>query len=393
MTDKEEKTSKKDIFDYLRNRQKAAEIEAKVNGVNLWVLLGAIGVVTWQLVGNFALDQLNQRELILRALLISDALYLFGWVCGSVGSIRPELRYVGWRAREVESPLLIVMEGTWILLPPLLFIILFDGDRGAAILAVYGFLIVFIGAAAIWSRLMSKSSIEERFPKPEFGQTARSETVGFLAVGASHMYVVATEVQALWALPAPSVELLKSVMLIAALYLLILVAIRRHRSSQGIQWTYELETDLLIGSLSPEAALRRIEIRALGPKLEDVMNRFFEDLDAKFADFDAFMDESEKNAAASLTDVPHNFKFERLGRIQEVVDAARQKIKDLTTDVGQFVEYLEKLVEKKSDARVRVAIQSLTAQGKAYNQRIRSSLERLETLVKGNADTPEKPAP
>ena len=29
---------KKEIFDYLRNRQKAAEIEAKVNGVNLWVL-------------------------------------------------------------------------------------------------------------------------------------------------------------------------------------------------------------------------------------------------------------------------------------------------------------------------------------------------------------------
>lgn len=40
---------RKELLDYLRNQQKAAEIDSKVNGVNIWVLIGAIGVVGWQL--------------------------------------------------------------------------------------------------------------------------------------------------------------------------------------------------------------------------------------------------------------------------------------------------------------------------------------------------------
>lgn len=375
-------SDKKDIFDYLRNRQKAAEIEAKVNGVNLWVLLGAMGVIAWQLTGRIDFEFRSHSELVLRALLASEALYLFGWVCSSVGSVRAELRYSSWRAREIESPLLILVEGAWILLPPALFIMLIGGGKSVYLLVAFGLILVGMSVAAIWSRLMMREGpAEERFPKPEFEQTARSDAIGFLVVAACHVFVAAVQLQALCALAAPSIELVKSTVLVAAFYLLVLMAIRRHRSSQKIRWTYELETDLLVGSLSPEAAVRRIEHRALGPKLEDVMNRFFEGLDLKIAEFDALMKECEQKIALSVNAIPQEYKLERSGRVQDVTAATKQKLDELTLDIGQFVDYLEKLSLKKSDPRVKAVIKNLVMQGKAYNKRIRESHSRLQSLI------------
>jgi hypothetical protein len=57
---------KKEVLDYLRNQQKAAEIEAKMNGVNIWVLLGAIAVVAWQLTAGSVARLWNEPELVLR---------------------------------------------------------------------------------------------------------------------------------------------------------------------------------------------------------------------------------------------------------------------------------------------------------------------------------------
>jgi hypothetical protein len=106
---------KKEIFDYLRNRQKAAEIEAKVNGVNLWVLLGAIAVVTWQLIGSVGTGMWDRPELILRMLLCAEALYMLTWLAWSVRRGREEVRYSVWTPTEIRSPLLALLIGTLLL--------------------------------------------------------------------------------------------------------------------------------------------------------------------------------------------------------------------------------------------------------------------------------------
>lgn len=158
---------KKDVLDYLRNQQKAAEIEAKVNGINLWVLLGAIGIVTWQLLPYLDASLWNHRELALRVILGFEAAYFFSYICTSTNNLRDELRYAAWNQGDISSPLLVLIESFWVLIPPSLFILLIGKSFSVYYLSIFGVMIFAAGATEIAFRLR-----KEKIPKNFQNQTS-----------------------------------------------------------------------------------------------------------------------------------------------------------------------------------------------------------------------------
>lgn len=253
-------SEKKEVFDYLRNKQKAAEIEAKVNGINLWVLLGAVGFVSWQLVGSVNSDIWGHHETLLQVLMFAQAIYLFNWASRPTGGIRDDVRYSSVRLSEISAPFLRAIEGLLLLVPPALFFLTIEKTLAAGFLTLFGLLSVITSIVAIGSQFGSEKVEAERFPKPSFGITRKAHiTTGIVFIGC-FLLVAADQVVALLAqVNLNSAESIRSLGLMATLYLLILVALQRTAQNHGLHWTYELETDLLLGSVSPDAALRRIE--------------------------------------------------------------------------------------------------------------------------------------
>jgi hypothetical protein len=166
-----------------------------------------------------------------------------------------------------------------------------------------------------------------------------------------------------------------------ALYLLVMVAIRRRRDSQGTQWTYELETVVLVGAVSPEAAIRRIEHRALGHRLEDVMNKFFDEFDNKLVNFEALLADC-RESLESVREVAAQFPVERKAREDKATLGAREKLDELRSDLKRLSAYLEKLGKKKSDHRVATAFHGLVAKRDAYEERVQTVRFSFEGLVK-----------
>lgn len=373
---------KKEILDYLRNRQKAAEIEAKVNGINLWVLLGAIGVIGWTLLSYLHVDLWSHREFGVYVLLCGEALYLFSWLCSPTKGIREELRYQHWRADDVESPFLVLMEGLWLLVPPALHIAVTGKNFVAAFMGLFGAGIVVMSIIAIVMRVIGKRSDTERFPKPSFALSPKSDVTGDVVIAAGFILVSGVQISGMLSTASVPVDAVKVLALLVALYLLVLVAIRRRRGSHSIQWTYELETDILVDAVSPDVALRRIEHRALGSRLQDVMNKFFDELDRKLETFDVAL----KKSVASLDGIdaiPTEYHVERRARVDTATLEAKSLLDQMLLDIREFSKYLETLGEKKSDARVATAMESLASRKEIYRDKVDSAKRDLSALVQG----------
>lgn len=373
---------KKEILDYLRNRQKAAEIEAKVNGINLWVLLGAIGVITWTLLSYLHVDLWSHQEFGVYVLLCSEALYLFSWLCSPTTGIREELRYQHLRADDVESPLLVLMEGLWLLVPPALHIAITGKNFGAAFMGLFGAGIVLMSVSAIVLRVIGRRSETERFPKPRFAMSPKSDVTSDVVIGGGFLIVSGVQVSGMLSTASVPVDAVKVLALLVALYLLVLVAIRRRRESHAIHWTYELETDILVDAVSPDVALRRIEHRALGSRLQDVMNKFFDELDRKLEAFDVALAKSVASLDGINT-IPSEYPVERRARVDAATLQAKSLLDQMSLDIQEFSKYLETLDEKKSDARIATAMESLASRKKLYRDKVDSAKRGLSEIVDG----------
>ena len=134
-------TDKKEVLDYLRNKQKAQEIDAKVNGINLWVLLGALALVVWQIIASLNAPIWPQKDLILRVLLVTEAVYLVTWVSQKSQGITDDIRY---SSDSGESSFEGLFLAVLLLMPPGLFVALVDRRWSAMAILVIGLLFTSI---------------------------------------------------------------------------------------------------------------------------------------------------------------------------------------------------------------------------------------------------------
>ena len=373
---------KKEVLDYLRNRQKAAEIEAKVNGINLWVLLGAIALVSWELATSFNSPLWNQRELVLRILLCGQAAFLFFSTCQPSTGIRTELRFNSWRASHFVSPALMLVEGALLLFPSVAFFLLVEKYSSATLLALYGLITTTIALEIMFRAVRGENAVE-RFPAPTFGRSPASDIRTDLIFAAIFLFVFCSQVWSIVNRPPISAQEVKSYGLAAALYLLALIAVRRKVRSNSLQWTYELETDLLVGAVTPEAAVRRVEHRALGPKVQDVVDGFFDDLEGKWGEFNRAVTECFERLDAELKDIPEQYKAERSDRIKTRSKDVLDLLAHCEAEIESFSKYLDKMVvAAKADKRLAAVLDSLTARAKSYRDKIKESKDSVETSIR-----------
>jgi membrane protein YdbS with pleckstrin-like domain len=375
---------KKEIIDYLRNQQKAAEIEAKVNGINIWVLIGAVAVVIWKLLSTVNSNFWQHQELILRVLICFEACYLINILCFSGHIIRDDVRYSSWRPSNMESPFLMLVIGILFFLPPGLFLLLVGLSLSALYIGMFGLIFFITGGVAIASVIIDRKGKPQRFPEPKFEQTRQSDMLSSLIAAVFLIFVIADQAASLRnQFSVVSVEIAQALSLIVALYLLLIVMIRRKLKSHSIRWTYELETDILLGIISPDVALRRIEHRALGPRLQDVMDNFFDELDRKFTELDSLR-ESCHSQLNSVNEIPMQYKLERSARLNEACAMPQAHIKELLSDCCEFSEYLQKLSKKKSGLRklaLDSILQSLASRHATYERRAKDAKKELDKLT------------
>lgn len=374
---------KKEIFDYLRNQQKSAEIESKVNGINLWVLIGAIAFIAWQIIGTAKEDLWSNPEMALRTLLFTEALYVFFSLGLIVNRAQHEVRYVQLKLNELESPFLVLFSGISLLLPPAFALVLIEKSLGTVILAILGIAAVGLSVIVVLIRIFGKETMTEKFPKPEFEPTLRERTISSLVSGTVLIIPIAEQAFFVWthrlSLDSP---LIKQLSLLSALYLLVMLLMDSKYLSNKLAWTYSLETELLIGTVTPEVALRRIEHRQLGPRLQDVMDNFFDDMDRKFATLDFLFDQCVSKLGP-IKEIPLQYNTERASRIKEVTQPILDQIHQLTVDCKEFGAYFKKLNEKNvspSKALLSSHLSNLKLRYEEYLKRVNDATNEIKAI-------------
>lgn len=377
-------TDKKEVLDYLRNQQKAAEIEAKMNGVNVWVLLGAIAVVAWQLTSVHAARLWSDHELTARALVAAVALHMLTWLIRRSSNQRDELRYSQTNLSEMESPFLVLIMGLLLALPPIALWLLAGKGVGVIVSGGIGLALVVLSSIAILKPLFSMDQVKERFPKPEFGLTRRADVAGDLVFGVLLLVGLGEQIAYFLNMRGGvSIDEVKAVMLLAVLYLLVLITVSRKQRNDSIAWTYDLETDLILGSITAEVAVRRVENRRLGPRLQDVMDRFFDDLDRRFAEVDTKLLECAERIR-SAKEVPEQYPAERAARLKAASEDVTAQIDSLAADCKEFRDYLAKLEYKPSGRRRSVLaplLAGLKVRHETYDDRARTARLQLRQLL------------
>lgn len=385
---------KKEVLEYLRNRQKAAEIESKINGVNLWVLLGAIALICWQFLSALGAEMKFDAEVAWRILVCAQCLYFINYSISGNDRNRDEVRFHRFGGLETDAAFNRVILGALLSMPPVASFFWAGWSYGGIILSVLGVLSLSVGLETFFRILRKPGASLGKFPEPHIGPSSES----WLRTNLVMLFIIclafSEQIFLIRAkLPAVSLEFAKALILLVALYLLVLAALERQRTNSGIDWTYELETELVIGSISPEVALRRIEHRALGRRLQDVMDGFFDELDSDFVELDAAL-----VACSDLVDeakkIPHEYAAERSSRTIEAGRIPGNLIEKINSDSSEFSRYLEKLKAKnKAEAQGRsevgTLLQNLALRHEEYKERSKSARLKLDLLlsqIKGAAN-------
>lgn len=378
-------SEKTELLEYLRNQQKAVAIEAQVNGINIWVLVGAMAVLAWQLVGTTNGRLWTDSLFACRAMVMAVGLHMLSSLIGPGRVDRDELRYSSYNFREAASPYLLLLKGVLLLSPPAYLLIAAGKGIAAVSLGLMGAAFVVMSLVELGRPIFGNRSSPERFPRPEFAPTGRANRLLDLLFGGLFIAALVEQFVILRSdAVALTIEDAKQGALLLVLYLLLLVTVNRKLHSMGIGWTYELETELLLGTISVETAKRRIENRSLGPKLQDVVDRFIDEVDNRVASLDALM-EGCKQKVLSAKEVPEEYSAERTARIQAAVADVRPVASKLESDCDDFERYLVKLEARSTVSRkpeLARVVGSLRARQNGYTSKLREVKSVLQDWSK-----------
>ena len=375
---------KKELIDYLRNLQKRAEIESKVNGLNVWVLLGALAVVAWQLVSRVTASVWRDQDAIASTLLLAVLVYVFSIITSRAARTSEDIRYLTDATQESETLILDLILRLMMVIPAGLVAFTTPSSFSPWLMLLFGVAILIPTISSIKRHFVLQTPTLSRFPKPQFISTQRSTQI--FAIGLT-VFVLAMIVE-----QGLRIYLKFSyfkqvdyevVTLLVTTYYLLLVLVDRKQKSHEIAWTYEVETALVLGAITPEIAIRRIEHQALGPKMQDVMDRFFDEVDKISSAIDLNFDQC-RFELEKIYDIPADYETERSSRITNATALVEFQISELKAMSDEFSENLKEISKTptaKAKPKLAEILPSLIARDILLRQRVRSTHERLRVMV------------
>ena len=280
---------RKEIFDYLRNQQKRDEIESKINGVNVWVLVGAIAFLVWQLIEKYGTSIWNKPALIVRSILCAVLTAIIIEAMNSSDPKTDEIRYVRWSKYSYPLAPLQFLSGLLMFSPALYGWFIFGSEIATISLTLLCGVSLVYSFVLFYNDISLKFNGIQRVPKLPFA-SPRSRLIKytiilmaiFLAALGEQCWYLMNEIKASG---AHGKEYLSILSLTGTLYLLFLILISRGHKLQAANWTYELETQLLLNEITTDFAANRIEEQTLGRAFQPIKDGFFRDLDNKLIAF------------------------------------------------------------------------------------------------------------
>jgi hypothetical protein len=330
--------SRKEIFDYLRNVQKETEIKARLSGINIWVLYGALSFVCWTLLEPSApgLSRLVWNwALYICQILVCFSLLLMN---SNVRTNDDDFRFQPGRLASM-SPLSHqwCMKFLWIAAPFIAFGILRGFSLSSILipLLMFGFIILelFIRTDSDDLTIMFN----------------RTRKIRFLVILVDMILLGSTlwDGADLWSnsLNVLNRAEIKVAASLVAIYYLISLLIERGLADKSDAWTYELEKKLLLGLCSPTEALTTIENHSLGARLMTVVER-------KRLDLTASADEVKKLLQGAIPKVEEiaqissDYVFERTAQFTALSTPIRQAITHNEASLSKFDAFKSKLAAK-----------------------------------------------
>lgn len=371
---------KEEVLDYLRNRQKSAEAEAKINGVNLWALFGALGVVVWKLFGYLNVDLLKHRGELAHALLCAEALYIFFRMRGPIGTSRTELRYSRLSITDSISPLSQFISGLVFLLAPAYSIFAIGFNFTAIYLALDGLMYLSFAAYQVLEKIRKEKPNLGKFPKPRLGPTTRGRVIFLLILSLGYVMAIGVQLFGLREIFSMPLDVLRGGALIVVAYILVLALAVTSEYGYSTWWASELETEVFIGATSPEDAVQRIELRALGIKVEDVMSRYFGEIEKKLSDFESSFPGIEAKLG-EVKDIPAEFSAERASRSSAITMESLTLMENVVNELKEFTAHITSLRAGAAlNPGARAAIDLIIKKNSGYLQRIQKNIRRLREL-------------
>lgn len=374
-------TEKKEILDYLRNKQKEQEIDAKVNGINIWVLLGAMALVIWQLISTLDAPIWLEHSLILRTLVFTEAVFVLILFTGKSQFVTDEIRY---SSDKKESSFEWLFAALLMLIPTGMFIVLVGRSWSAIVLFILGIALTASEVVSITTKLFKRNVKNSKFPKPSLNITKLLDARISLGVIGCFTAVTIDQVwQLSYELKSASVDSVKVLTLLATVFLLVLITVRRRLRTAGVLWTYEMETTVVTGAISADEALRQIEYRALGPRVTDVMQKFTEDTEKQFSDLSLMIATCRENIS-SVNRVPLEYKAERSSRIYDMTAPIETCLDSLRQDIAEFANYIKQLaLSNQVLARPGLfpLLEDLKLKHKNYESRAGDQRKELDSLI------------
>lgn len=356
----DKEVSRKDVIDYLRNQQKAEEIRAKLTGINVWVLWGALAIVLWQLLNGALPERWNDALAIYLHLTIASQLAI-SFIAPAINKqSSSELRYQSrYIFSDSEAPILFVAQLLWMLVPSAAYWTLFGWSVGSALIG--GSLLVVLFGGAV-TELMGRHG---RFPAPTFERPPNEWRVMYPIFLLAVLVVLVYEVKDLLRLmPTFNVELMKSLLAALSAYWLLSLLLKQHHLHFRDAWTYRLERDLLLNLISVDDALRGIENRTLGARVSDVMADFWRDLENRQKILKERIS-TLREVAREIGEIPKDYKDEIRARAQAVSAPANEAVSALFDAHEEFIEYARKVKNSmyfNRNPKILVTIKSLLDQ-------------------------------
>ena len=328
-----EEITRKEIFEYLRNVQKATEVRSRLSGINIWVLLGAISFIAWSL-----LDENNpafSESCVLFSLAICQILVLALMLVSvfQISSRSSDIRFLPeWVTGKSSLSKFWCAQFFWYATP---FFVLGIYHRFSFMTVVIPILMLL----AAYKELFSEEDdlrMSLRGPKKEW----------FLEV----LFFLILLVLVIWESRKFTdiyLELtrgeFRQCVLAVVLYFLVILLISRALQNNLDLWTYQLERKLILGTCQNHEALKIIESHSIGARVQEVIDNRRQEI----LKLESSISELIKQAEEKFRDI------EKIS--DQYIHERREQLGELTKPIKAELDALNKAVKEFDAFRIKLS--------------------------------------
>lgn len=362
-------TVRKEIFEYLRNVQKETEIRARLSGINIWILYGAMGFIVWSLLDQSAKPPSDTVVHLAVFACQLAFMYLFLLALSSTRDDETEVRFrPAWMASQTNLSKLWCAKFGWLAIPYVVSAWLYGltlSTASVSVMMVLSIVFELYGNTASEAASMLSPSKEERiYPAVLYG-----------IIGVAVLY---ENRETIWLLYELNRSDVKTLILLIVLYFLFGLLITRSIANVADAWTYALEKKLLLGLCTNAEALATIESNSIGARLLKVIETRRRNVSSSEQAIGVAMSQVDQRMG-EIEKISPDYRHERMAQYTAVAAPVGQEIgrfENAISALQQFNDNLAARNKQLQDKRIEGLIEDLATEIQGHKSQV-SKLRRV----------------